>query len=780
MADTSSSTVMNDIFISHSWGDKPIVEPIVAALQGAGLRCWYDLLELNPGDSLLAGINHGLTHCKVVLFCLSENFLQGKWTAEEVDGAVALARTREKDVIRLVPLMLTDPSVIQRAYPIPFGNMVYLRWDESRLDDTVKEIKKILSQIDGVGKEYWYKEARQAYASEDFVRAALYARKSVESDSLFYPACVQYVAAAIRMGRPDDAYNFIMDKEDDWLRTSDEGNVDPELLDYVQDKITDIITGDEIDKVGFTSALIHFLGTETNGDKAWRYLVRLYDKPKFEFHQDDLVLYAALQGKEQALEWLREKPLASHEEKVKQVLANLTYIMAEKLPDHRHTVLSISKELVDDGFEDVRASALPCYYRFADDGAARTLEALKDRAPMVRMTAFMLLAGLHSIKVNDDWKPEEAEAGAPDPLFGPEIVEQMLNDPDDMVFDEIVEAIGDGKVPGPPGVDILSIQRPPSEDAREAMVKALAQKDTDDSHERLLDLAMNDPAELVRSEALDALEDDSRPVPSSFLRRLFESETMSGAKMNVESLVLAKGDSALADIYLEVLERNIDLRYSGEKAFEKLVESADVESIKEGIAICSRFGKMEIPASQLAQVLGAGLVAEAEGIVVWCLDNEEEESLALLAAGKLGAIPLERIAHYYKHDNPILRAVSFRATENRLHDGKGLQALRDLYEELKPAVRAKDNDACWASLEAIDGVIEFENAADAIKLLKEYYETVDEVIEGGSFPLRAAWERLRVLGVLIPHDVYDPEDCETPYPWPSGDGPFYGIKKGVG
>jgi hypothetical protein len=767
-----------DVFVSHSSGDKPIVEPIVAALEGAGIRCWYDLLELAPGDNLVNAINHGLTHCKIVLFCLSENFLRGKWTTEELNAAIALSRMQEQQILRLVPLMLTDPAVIQRAYPIPFGNVIYMRWEPARTDDTVTEITKLLSRIDGVSKEYWYSEARKAYADAEYVRSALYARKSVEADQAFYPASVHYVASVLRMGRPEDAYKFIMDKEDDWWHTTGESDVDVELLDYVQDTITANVTGDEIDEVGFTSAIIHFLGTESNAERAWRHLVRLYDKPKFSFHQDDVVLYAAIQGREQAIEWLLEKPLSSREEKVKQVLANVAYVMAEKLADARDKIVEIARVLVSDEFEDVRASALPCYYRFAKDGPARTLEALDDRAPMVRMIAFMLLAGLHRIKVGDDWKPEEDEPGDPDPLFGPEIVKRMLNDPNDMVFEEVVEAIGDGKIPQPPDVDILNMERPPSEDAREAMVKVLAKKDTDESHERLLELALSDPAKFVRSEALDALEEGARPVAAASLRRLYEAETVSGVKGDVESLILEKGDATLGDIYLKILQRNVDSIYSGEKAFEQLAKSNDLELIREGIRVCSRFEKMRIAASQLSAILEKGLLEEAGEVIKWCLDNEEEEALALLAAGKLEGVPLERIERYCKSSSPILRADAFRAMANRRRDGEYVKALRELYEELKPAVLEKDNDACWASLEAIDGIIEFEEAAEAIELLKEYYETLEQVIEGGSFPTRAAWERLRVLGVLLPHDVYDPNDCERPYPWPSDEGPFYGIKRG--
>jgi len=775
MEDDIADVALRDVFISHAWGDKHVIEPLVAALQGSDVTCWYDLLELRPGDSLIDGINKGLTHCKIVLFCLSENFLKGNWTPKELNAAFALSAIHEQAVTRLVPLMMTDPNVIVEKYPVQFGGRLYIRWDEEDMDHVVDQLKKVLSEVDVVSKEYWYRDSQRAYVDGDYVKAALSARKAVDTDPKYFPASVLYVAAALHLDRPMDAYRFIFQKEDDWMAGLDESGVDTSILDYVQNTLTEAVVGNEIPETGFSFSLVHFLATDTNGDRAWRYLVRLFDKDDFRFRQDDIVLYAVLKGRESAIEWLRTRPMMSHEEKVKETLANLFYIMAVKLPAYRQGVTEMAKQLAADEYEDVRAAALPVLYRFAKDGEGMTSEALSDRSPMVRMVAFELLAGLHNVEVDDDWTPKRGESTDPALCFGPEMVQRMLNDPDEMVFEGVVEMISDGKIDCPPGIDITQIQRPAIEEVREAVVKTLAKQDTEESHQRLMKMALEDPGEFVRSEAIEALEKSERPLPGSYLRQLWEAETISRVKSDLDSLILEKGCDDMPDVYLDILERNMDSSYSSEKAFQKLAGSGDAEFIRRGLDVCSAAGKNEIPVSGVRKVIEANLVEEAATVVRWCLEHGKEEALAILTSGRLPAIPLQMIYHYRDHGNPILRADCLRAMENRLGDGAGLRELRELYETLKPGVLEKNNDSMWASLEVIDGIIEFGTVDEAIKLLKDYYEVVDRLTEGGSFPLRAAWERLRVLGVSIPHPVYDPTDHSTPYPWPSEGGPFYGI-----
>lgn len=781
MTDESPEIAMKDVFVSHSWGDKEFVEPLVVALQGAGITCWYDILELSPGDSLIDGINQGLTHCKIVLFCLSENFLKGNWTSQELNAAFALSRLQERSLTRIVPLMMTNPDIMIKAYPVQFGGRLYIQLSEMDADQIVNELKKVLAEIDAVGKDYWYRDAHSAYATGDFAKAALSACKAVDSDPKYFPALVLYIASVLRMDRPMDAFRFVFQKKDEWWAGIDEFDVDIDILDYVQDTLTDVLTGDEIKETGFTFAMLHFLGRDANANRAWRYIIRLFDKDKFRFHQDRILIYSVLNGKEDTIEWLRKVPFTSRKEDVKKTLANALYILAAKVPHRCDEVVQMGKALVADHFEDVRVEALPVCYAFAKDGEEIVFRALRDRAPMVRLMAFTLLAGVHTIEVGDDWMPKErdsTEPATPAACFNPEIVEEMLNDPDELVFDAVVDMIREGRVVCPIGVDITLIQRPSSDKARKVEVKSLVKEGTDAAHDKLMQIALDDPGEFVRSEAIEALEENVRPLPAVYLRQLWEAETVSRVKKDLDSLILEKGDASIPDVYVDILERNLDSSYTSEKAFLQLARSGDTELIKQGLNVCLMAERNEIAASGLSELVEVRLLEEASAIVHWCFEHGKEERNAILAVGQIPTIPIGTLGRYHDHKNPILRADSLRAQEQRLRDGSGLCALRELYQVLKLDVLEKDSNALWASIEAIDGIIEFGDSAEAVELLKEYYSTVDALFKDGSFPLRAAWERLRILGVNIPHPVYDPADALYPYPWPSVDGPYYGI--GVG
>jgi len=67
-----------DVFISHASEDKPYVEPLVKALEAAGIRVWYDRLTLEWGADLRRGINSGLKNCAFGIVVLSKAFLTEK------------------------------------------------------------------------------------------------------------------------------------------------------------------------------------------------------------------------------------------------------------------------------------------------------------------------------------------------------------------------------------------------------------------------------------------------------------------------------------------------------------------------------------------------------------------------------------------------------------------------------------------------------------------------------------------------------------------------------
>jgi hypothetical protein len=89
-----------DVFISHASEDKAdVVEPLVAALQAAGLSCWYDALKLKIGSSLRKEIDHGLARSRFGLIVLSEAYIAKGWTNYELEGIVTRSTTGEQIIL---------------------------------------------------------------------------------------------------------------------------------------------------------------------------------------------------------------------------------------------------------------------------------------------------------------------------------------------------------------------------------------------------------------------------------------------------------------------------------------------------------------------------------------------------------------------------------------------------------------------------------------------------------------------------------------------------------
>lgn len=91
---------MYDVFISHASEDKKnFVNPLVEALQEAGIRVWYDTLEMQWGKSLREQIDNGIKRSKFAILVLSKNFFAKKWPQRELDGILA-----KQDITGATPL----------------------------------------------------------------------------------------------------------------------------------------------------------------------------------------------------------------------------------------------------------------------------------------------------------------------------------------------------------------------------------------------------------------------------------------------------------------------------------------------------------------------------------------------------------------------------------------------------------------------------------------------------------------------------------------------------
>ena len=75
------------VFLSHSSGDKKIVDEIFNKFQINEISAWYDKYQIEPGDSITEKINQGLDESDIGIICISNNFLNSSsgWTKSELN-----------------------------------------------------------------------------------------------------------------------------------------------------------------------------------------------------------------------------------------------------------------------------------------------------------------------------------------------------------------------------------------------------------------------------------------------------------------------------------------------------------------------------------------------------------------------------------------------------------------------------------------------------------------------------------------------------------------------
>jgi hypothetical protein len=132
-----------DVFISHASEDKAsIVEPLARALEGHGLRVWYDDFVLRVGDVLRRRIDAGLARSRFGIVVLSPTFLAKNWPQYELDGLVTLAMQSGRQMILPIWHQL-DQADVARSSPSLAG--VALRTDQHSVADIARQIADVVS-----------------------------------------------------------------------------------------------------------------------------------------------------------------------------------------------------------------------------------------------------------------------------------------------------------------------------------------------------------------------------------------------------------------------------------------------------------------------------------------------------------------------------------------------------------------------------------------------------------------------------------------------------------
>jgi hypothetical protein len=81
-------TARYDIFVSYSTTDRDVTEPLVARLRADGYQVWFDDAEMVGGKPVLGQVSDGLRNANHMIACLSDAYLEGKWTLHELDASI--------------------------------------------------------------------------------------------------------------------------------------------------------------------------------------------------------------------------------------------------------------------------------------------------------------------------------------------------------------------------------------------------------------------------------------------------------------------------------------------------------------------------------------------------------------------------------------------------------------------------------------------------------------------------------------------------------------------
>ena len=99
-ATSPEATPHFDVFVSHATEDKAYVEPLIKALEAAGIRVWFDKTTLEWGDDLRVAIDRGLTTCRYGIVVFSQAFLRKKkWTEYELNALFAREQAGNKLIL---------------------------------------------------------------------------------------------------------------------------------------------------------------------------------------------------------------------------------------------------------------------------------------------------------------------------------------------------------------------------------------------------------------------------------------------------------------------------------------------------------------------------------------------------------------------------------------------------------------------------------------------------------------------------------------------------------
>jgi hypothetical protein len=117
------ATKGKSVFLSYASEDRERVVRIKEALEGAGIRVWFDQRALEPGEEYKQVIRDAIKDCVFFLPCISANALTGqirRFFRFEWNAAIDEADFRQAEPPFIQPLLLDDTAADSEKIPPPF------------------------------------------------------------------------------------------------------------------------------------------------------------------------------------------------------------------------------------------------------------------------------------------------------------------------------------------------------------------------------------------------------------------------------------------------------------------------------------------------------------------------------------------------------------------------------------------------------------------------------------------------------------------------------------
>lgn len=112
------------IFISYATPDRLFALQLAASIKQLGHAVWMDVAEIGVGDSLVRGINAGLSQAEYLIAVLSPHALQSAWVSHEWEVKSTEEIVQQRTMV--LPVIIADCAI-----PVPFRHKRFVDFRQS-------------------------------------------------------------------------------------------------------------------------------------------------------------------------------------------------------------------------------------------------------------------------------------------------------------------------------------------------------------------------------------------------------------------------------------------------------------------------------------------------------------------------------------------------------------------------------------------------------------------------------------------------------------------------